>query len=116
MIGHLSVRTYLLVFAGLLTLTATTVAVSFLELCAGPIVAALLIASAKSVLVVMFFMHALYSSRLVWLTIAAALLWLGILLALTLSDYRSRDWLRGPSDVRERRTGSVRTPFVMCDE
>jgi cytochrome c oxidase subunit IV len=89
----LPVRTYLMVFAALLALTATTVAVSFVELGPFHIAVALTIASVKAVLVALIFMHVLYSSRLIWLVIAAAILWLGILLALTFSDYWTRDWL-----------------------
>jgi cytochrome c oxidase subunit IV len=52
------VRTYVAVFGALLALTASTVAVSYLQLPLAPtIVLALAIASAKATLVVLFFMH-----------------------------------------------------------
>ena len=38
-------------------------------------------------------MHVRYSGRLVWLVIGSALFWLGIMFALTISDYSSRGWL-----------------------
>src|SRR2546426_7105466 len=58
------VRTYALVFGALLVLTAITTWVGTLEL--GPLnnIAALTIAVTKGVLVVLFFMHARYGSRL----------------------------------------------------
>ena len=42
-------------------------------------------------------MHVRYSSRLVWVIVASALFWMGILFALTFSDYLDArldsDWL-----------------------
>jgi cytochrome c oxidase subunit 4 len=52
------VRGYLAIFAALLGLTAATVAVSYVQMPAGPaIVLGLAIATAKAALVVLFFMH-----------------------------------------------------------
>ena len=88
----ISPRTYTLVCAVLIVLTALTVTVSFLPLEGGwHIAAGLTIGLAKATLVVLFFMHALHSSRLTWVVIAAACFWLGLLLVLTLADYVSRD-------------------------
>jgi cytochrome c oxidase subunit 4 len=86
-------RTYYLVFAALLVLTLLTVGASYLEL--GPLhtVVALLIAASKALLVVLFFMHVLYSPRLIWVVIGGSLFWLALMLALTLSDYWTRPWL-----------------------
>jgi len=50
----------------------------------------LTIATTKAVLVVLFFMHLLYSPRLSWIMFLSGLFWLGILLVLTLTDYLSR--------------------------
>jgi cytochrome c oxidase subunit 4 len=86
-------RTYYTVFAALIVLTLTTVFVSDLPLGRLHMPVALAIAVAKGVLVVLFFMHVLYSPRLTWLVIAAALFWLAILMVLTLTDYLSRGWL-----------------------
>ena len=54
---------------------------------------ALGIAVVKAVLVLLFFMHLLHSTRLTWVVIGASLFWLGILMVLTLSDYLTRRWL-----------------------
>ncbi len=61
----------------------------------GPLnaVLALTIAVIKATLVVLYFMHVRYSPRLIGLVIAAALFWLAILFALTISDYSTRGWL-----------------------
>ena len=53
----------------------------------------LAIATAKAVLVALFFMHVLYGPRLTRVVIVGALLWLAILIGLTLSDYLTRSWL-----------------------
>jgi len=53
---------------------------------------ALLIAGIKMSLVVLFFMHARYSSALVKITIVAGFFWFGLLLAFTLTDVSSRHW------------------------
>ncbi len=90
------VRVYLLVFAALLALTATTARVAFFDL--GPLnnVAALGIAVLKAALVVLFFMHVRYGTRLVPLVIAASVFWLLILFGLSLCDYLMRGWLGVP--------------------
>jgi len=54
---------------------------------------ALGIAALKATLVVLFFMHVKYSSRLVWLFVGAAFAWLGLLIVGTLHDYWSRGFL-----------------------
>ena len=53
---------------------------------------ALTIAVFKAALVVLFFMHVKYSTRLTWAVVAGSIFWLGILLALTMSDYLTRAW------------------------
>jgi len=61
------VRTYVLVFAGLMVLTLVTVAISYLELPLGPAVAlALFVAIVKGSLVACFFMHLIDERKLVY--------------------------------------------------
>lgn len=57
------------------------------------VIIALTIAVIKATLVVLYFMHARYSSRLILVVFTSALLWLAILFAFTLSDYWTRGWL-----------------------
>ncbi len=87
----ISVPTYVIVCALLVVLTVLTVAISFAPL---PgflhITFGLVIAACKAALVVLFFMHVLVSSRLTWIVIAVVVFWVGILFALTLTDYFSR--------------------------
>ncbi len=88
------VRIYLAIFAALLVGTALTVFAAFIDF---PwqfnTIVALTIAVAKATLVVLYFMHVRYSSRLVWVIVAAALFWMAILFAFTFSDYLTRGWL-----------------------
>ena len=51
------------------------------------------IACTKGLLVVLYFMHVKYSSKLTWVFAGSGVLWLLILFALTLSDYVSRGWI-----------------------
>jgi cytochrome c oxidase subunit 4 len=50
----------------------------------------LTIAVCKASLVVLFFMHAIISSRQTWLVIAIVVFWVGILVVLTMGDYFTR--------------------------
>ncbi|OFW29496.1 MAG: hypothetical protein A3H97_01035 [Acidobacteria bacterium RIFCSPLOWO2_02_FULL_65_29] len=83
---------YYLIFAALMAGTAVTVAMAFVDLGAFNAVVALTIAVVKATLVVLFFMHVRYSSRLTWAVVFGSVFWLGILLALTFSDYLTRSW------------------------
>jgi cytochrome c oxidase subunit 4 len=95
--GHvMPIRMYVTVFVALLVGTAITVSVAFLNL--GPLnnVVALGIAGIKATIVILFFMHAKYSTRLVKLVIVSGFFWLVILIAFTLADFESRGWLGFP--------------------
>ena len=85
-------RSYYTIFAILMLCTGLTVAIAFVNLGAMNIVAALTIAAFKATIVVLFFMHVKYSTRLTWAVVVGSLFWLGILLALTLGDYLTRGW------------------------
>ena len=88
----LPTRVYYTIFAVLMLFTGLTVAIAFFDLGPINIVAALVIAVTKATLVVLFFMHVRYSTRLTWAVVVGGLFWLGILLALTMSDYLTRSW------------------------
>ena len=85
-------RTYYLIFLTLMVCTAITVAVAFIDM--GPLntLVALAIAVLKATLVVLFFMHVKYSTRLTWAVVVGSVFWLAILLALTFGDYLTRPW------------------------
>jgi len=87
-------RVYITIFLVLMAGTGLTVVAAFRDF-PGPLnaVVALTIAVVKATFVVLYFMHVRYSPRLIWLVIAAALFWLAIMFALTISDYSTRSWL-----------------------
>ena len=82
--------TYYMVFAALLVLLAATIGAAYLDLGELNIVLAMAIAVVKAILIVLYFMHVIYSDRLTWVFAGAALLWFVILIALTMSDYLTR--------------------------
>lgn len=88
-----SVKTYAAVFAGLLVLTVTTVAISKVELGEFNLIAALTIAVVKATLVAAFFMDLRRAAPLTLLVAVAGLFWMAILLGLILADYGSRGWI-----------------------
>jgi cytochrome c oxidase subunit 4 len=85
-------RIYYIIFGILMLCTYLTVQIAFFDLGPLNIVAALAIAVFKATLVVLFFMHVKYSTRLTWAVVAGSIFWLGILLALTMGDYLTRGW------------------------
>ncbi len=85
---------YLAICATLLVLTATTTAVSYVDLGEYNTVVALAIACTKMTLVVLFFMHIKYSSKLTKLTVAAGFFTFIVLIMMTMTDYISRAWGR----------------------
>jgi cytochrome c oxidase subunit 4 len=85
-------RVYYTIFAILIFCTYLTVQIAFFDLGALNAIAALVIAVFKATLVVLFFMHLKYSSRLTWAVALGSIFWLGILLALTMTDYLTRVW------------------------
>ena len=93
-----SKKVYFLIFAALMVLTILTVVAANYDLGSEKIntVVALAIAVTKAMLVVLYFMHVRYSSRLTWVVVAGGFLWLVIMVGLTLSDYLSRGLLTYP--------------------
>ena len=85
-------RVYYAIFAILMLFTAITVGIAFVDLGPFNAVAALTIAVFKATLVVLFFMHVKYSTRLTWAVVVGSVFWLGILMTLTLGDYLTRSW------------------------
>jgi cytochrome c oxidase subunit 4 len=93
----ISPKTYLLVWVALLILLAVTVAAAYIHLGWLNPVVALGIAVTKAVIIILFFMHVRYSSKVVWVFVGAGFFWLGILFVLALSDYLTRSYLPAPT-------------------
>ncbi|HEY5382835.1 MAG TPA: cytochrome C oxidase subunit IV family protein [Acidobacteriaceae bacterium] len=83
---------YAMVFGTLLLFTVLTVVFAFIDLSWANPVIALGIACFKACIVVLFFMHAKYQSRLIKMTIGSGLFMFLSLVIMTLSDYVSRSW------------------------
>jgi cytochrome c oxidase subunit 4 len=83
---------YGIVFASLLVGTALTVFAAKIDLGVFNPVIALGIACTKAVIVILFFMHVKYQSKLVKLTVTAGFFTFLVLITMTLSDYVSRAW------------------------
>ena len=96
MSGHVAPkRLYYAVFFALIIGTILTVVVAAFDL--GPFnnIVMLTVACAKALLVILFFMHVRWSSRLTWVVAGSGFFWLLILFSITMADYMSRGWVPG---------------------
>ena len=94
--GHVAPKSlYYGVFLALLAGTALTVAVAFVDLGAMNNVVMLTIACVKALLVILFFMHVRWGTRLTWVVVASGFFWLLILFGVTMSDFLTRGWIVG---------------------
>lgn len=83
---------YTFVYLTLLVCTAVTAGVAYVDLgWANPVIA-LGIATFKAMIVILFFMHVAYQSRLIKMTIGAGFFLFLVLVTMTLTDYISRAW------------------------
>jgi cytochrome c oxidase subunit 4 len=85
---------YLTILIALLVGTAATVWASFVDLGVFNPIIALAIACTKATLVVLFFMHVKYATKLTKLTVGAGFFTFLVLIGMTLTDYISRAWGR----------------------
>jgi cytochrome c oxidase subunit IV len=99
------IRLYVAVFVALLVLTFVTVEIAGHDLGEPEllgmriplnVIVALAIACTKASLVVIFFMHVRWASRLTWLVVASGFVFLAILFLITFADYFTRGWLGNP--------------------
>jgi cytochrome c oxidase subunit IV len=85
-------KTYLAILALLLVLTAVTTGAAFINMGVFSPIVALAIACFKAVMVILFFMHIRYSSKVMMLTVGAGFFTFLVLITMTLCDYMSRSW------------------------
>jgi cytochrome c oxidase subunit 4 len=98
MSGHVSsIKSYVVIFLTLMVLTAVTIFAAYINLGPWNKVLALGIASFKATLVVLYFMHVKYASRMTKLIVVTGFFFLAILLAETMVDYGSRAWVNPPA-------------------
>ena len=86
---------YYMVFGALVLGTILTVAAAKVDMGALNNIVMLAIACTKASLVILFFMHVRWSSRLTWVVAMAGFFWLLILFGIGMSDYMSRGWVPG---------------------
>jgi cytochrome c oxidase subunit IV len=97
MSGHVSPKSmYYGIFGALMVLTGATVGAAFVNLGALNFPVAISIAITKATLVILFFMHVKYSSRLTKMIVGTSFFFLFILFGLTMTDYLSRGWYASP--------------------
>jgi cytochrome c oxidase subunit IV len=92
--GHhiLPLGVYWAVFFALVVGTIVTVWSATIDLGPLNVVVALLIASVKAALVILYFMHVKYSSKMVWLFAASGFFWVAMMILFTMADFASRSW------------------------
>jgi cytochrome c oxidase subunit IV len=87
-------KTYFLVWIALMVLMVLTAGLSRIDLGEWSTVVALVIAVIKALLVILFFMHVRYEDqKMTWVMVIAGFFWLGLLLALSMTDYLTRGYL-----------------------
>ena len=97
MSGHVSPKsTYYAIFGALMLLTIVTIAIAYQPLGSWNFPVAISIAITKATLVILFFMHAKYSSKLTKLFVGTAFFFLAVLLGLTMTDVLSRGFKTYP--------------------
>jgi len=90
------IRTYVAVFLSLIVLTWVTAFVSTLDLGALNVIVALAIAIFKASLVLLFFMHVKYGTRLTKTVVMGGIYWLLLLLGIVMVDIMTRNWMGVP--------------------
>lgn len=85
-------KTYFQVFATLLVLTVVTTFVAFIDLHRFNVVVAMAIALTKALLVILYFMHVRFSSRVTKVYVFVGMVWLGLLVVGVLHDILTRGW------------------------
>ena len=98
--GHVSpLSLYVTIFLALMVMTGVTVGAAYVNLGQFNFPVAMIIACFKASLVIWYFMHVKYQSRLTKLTLATGLFFLAMLLSMMLIDYTSKDFTPMPPKV-----------------
>lgn len=108
-----SVRAYVIILAALMAFLILTIVLAFFDIDAWSrshhlgggwnTAIALTIAVIKAMLIALMFMHLKFSPRLTWIFASAGVVWLGIMLTLTMTDYLTRNSAIAPSPRGEPR-------------
>jgi cytochrome c oxidase subunit 4 len=92
----ISVKLCLLIYASLIISALANVGLAVSR--PGPVYpyAALGIAACQAFLVIVYFMHIRWSTRLIVIFAAGGFVWLAILIGFTMADFLTRSWLPAP--------------------
>ena len=93
--GHGGLRTYFTIYFALLGLMALTVGAALFDLGPANFLVAMGIATAKMVLIILYFMHVRSGDKLTGVFSVAAFFWLLILIVGFLNDYFTRGLVAG---------------------
>ena len=85
---------YFKIFGVLMVLLVLTLFAAMVPLGDFNLIVAMTIAVAKAALIILFFMHFKDSDTLTWIVGGGTLVWFGIMIALTMTDYLSRGWIQ----------------------
>ena len=85
-------KRFLFTAGALLGLLALTIGAAYVNLGPFNTIAAMTISVAKATLIVVFFMEIRERSPVIWIALATGLFWLGIMFALSMSDFMARGW------------------------
>ncbi|MCT4590332.1 MAG: cytochrome C oxidase subunit IV family protein [Carboxylicivirga sp.] len=83
-------KLYLYILAGLIALTLISVGITYIELARLTVFTALLLASVKSILVLVFFMHLKFDNKLIQILVTAVFVLIALVLFVTFLDYNYR--------------------------
>ena len=96
MSGHVAPKSmYVGIWLALVVGTVLTYLAALVDLGVLNNVVMLAIACTKAALVILFFMHVRWSTRLTWVVAASGFFWLLIMFGLTMQDYLTRGWVPG---------------------
>src|SRR5215468_2480614 len=96
MSGHVAPKSmYVWIWLALVVGTVLTYLAALVDLGMLNNVVMLAIACTKATLVILFFMHVRWSTRLTWVVAASGFFWLLILFGIGMSDYLTRGWVHG---------------------
>src|SRR5213593_3306357 len=86
-------KVYVRTCVALLALLALTWSIAYVDLGPLNLLVALGVAIATAIVIALFFLHIIGSSRLLHLAAVAGMIWLLFLISLTLADYIPRGWV-----------------------
>lgn len=107
-------KKYWVIFAWLMILLFLTVFVAYMRI--NPtlaIIVAMTIAIVKATLVVLYFMHVRFNSKLTWVFVTSGFVWLLIMIGITMTDYATRSWDGGYSTVDQQYSSPFGLPATM---